>query len=120
MGRRAKRKKLLQRRVRLLGVELDPQEASRVGLSDLVAKQQKAVEDAKALEFAKEQAEAKKKDEAEAKQKAEAEAKKTAAAAKKRAAKKKVEAPVAEEKPEPVPVKKTTRRRRVSKAKPKE
>ena len=112
MGRRAKRAKVLQRRARLLGVELDPQEASRVGLSDLVAEQQKAAEDAKALELAKEQAEAKKK--------AEAEAKKKAAAAKKRAAKKKVEAPVAEEKTEPAPVKKTTRRRRVSKAKPKE
>ena len=112
MGRRNKRKKLLQRKVRLLGVELDPQEASRVGLSDLVAEQQKAVENAKALELAKEQEEAKKK--------AEAEAKKKAAAAKKRAAKKKAEAPVAEEKPEPVPVKKATRRRRVSKAKPKE
>ena len=104
MGRRNKRKKLLQRKVRLLGVELDPQEASRAGLSDLVAEQQKAVENAKALELAKEQEEAKKK----------------AAAAKKRAAKKKAEAPVAEEKPEPVPVKKATRRRRVSKAKPKE
>ena len=53
MGRRNKRKKLLQRKVRLLGVELDPQEASRAGLSDLVAEQQKAVENAKALYLAK-------------------------------------------------------------------
>ena len=36
MGRRSKRKKLLLRRNRLLGIELDPQGARRVGLGHII------------------------------------------------------------------------------------
>ena len=41
MGRRSKRKKLLLRQHRLLGIELDPQEARRVGLGHLIEEQEK-------------------------------------------------------------------------------
>jgi membrane protein involved in colicin uptake len=76
MGRRSKRKKLLLKKHRLLGVELDPQEASRVGLGHLVEEQQAA----KAAEQARLEAEAKAKAEEEAKAKAAAELEKKKAA----------------------------------------
>ena len=95
MGRRSKRKKLLLRKHRLLGIELDPQEASRVGLGYLVEEQ----EAAKAAEQARLEAEAKEKAEQEAKAAAEAKKKKAAeAAAKKKAA---AEARAKEEAPKP-------------------
>ena len=44
MGRRSKRKKLLLRKHRLLGIELDPQEAYRVGLGYIIEEQEAAKE----------------------------------------------------------------------------
>jgi hypothetical protein len=41
MGRRSKRKKLLLRRERLLGIEMDSQEASRVGLGHIVEERER-------------------------------------------------------------------------------
>ena len=41
MGRRSKRKKLLLKRHRLLGIELDPQEARRVGLGHIIGEQER-------------------------------------------------------------------------------
>ena len=93
MGRRSKRKKLLLNRYRLLGIDLDPQEARRVGLGHIIDEQERIkaeaeaqrlaeekakAEEAKRLaeEAAKAEAAAKKKAEEEAKKKKEAEAKK--------------------------------------------
>ena len=101
MGRRSKRKKRLLRKQRLLGIELDPQEARRVGLGHIIDEQERIKAEAEAQrleeekrlaeEAAKAEAAAKKKAEGEAKKKKEAEAKKKAAP-KKRAIRKKAEA----------------------------
>lgn len=110
MGRRTKRKKLLLRQHRLLGVELNPQEARRVGLGYIIDEQERIKEEAeqkrldeenrikaeaevKRLAEEKKRAEEKARKEAEAKAKAEAEKKKAADAKKKKAAaaKKKIE-----------------------------
>ena len=88
MGRRSKRKKLLLKKHRLLGIELDPQEASRVGLGYIVEEQETAKAAEQARLEAEAEAEAKKKAEQEAKAKAEAQVKKKAPARKKAATKK--------------------------------
>ena len=93
MGRRSKRKKLLLRQHRLLGVELDPQEARRAGLGYIIDEQERIKEEAKqkrlAEEKAKKEAEEKARREAEAKAEAEKKRKAEAAKKKKAAAKKK-------------------------------
>ena len=58
MGRRAKRKKLLLKRHRLLGVELDPQEARRVGLGHIIDEQERIKAEAEAQKAAEEKAKA--------------------------------------------------------------
>ena len=90
MGRRSKRKKLMLRQHRLLGVELDSQKARRAGLGYIIDEQERIAEEkqrkeaeAKAeadrkLKEAEAKAEADRK-KAEAKAKAEAETKKKTA-----------------------------------------
>ena len=99
MGRRSKRKKLLLNRYRLLGIELDPQEARRVGLGHIIDEQERIKAEAEAQRLAEEKAKveaaAKKKAEEEAKKKKEEEAKKKAAP-KKRATRKKATSKVKE------------------------
>lgn len=99
MGRRSKRKKLLLNRHRLLGIELDPQEARRVGLGHIVDEQEKIKAETEAQRLAEEKAKAeataKKKAEEEAKKKKEEEAKKKSAP-KKRATRKKATSKVKE------------------------
>ena len=58
MGRRAKRKKLLLRQNRLLGIDLNPSEARRVGLGYIIDEQDRLAEEAKAeaLRLAEEKA----------------------------------------------------------------
>ena len=91
MGRRSKRKKLLLRKANK-GVELDPLEASRVGLQRIVDEQQKVKREAEEKRLAEEAEkqrlieEAKKKAEAEKKRKAEAAKKRKLAAEKKKKA----------------------------------
>ncbi len=82
MGRRSKRKKLLLRKANK-GIELDPLEASRVGLQRIVDEQQKAKREAEA-EKQRLIEEAKKKAELEKKKKAELEKKKKAESARKK------------------------------------
>ena len=86
MGRRSKRKKLLLRKANK-GIELDPLEASRVGLQQIVDEQQKVKREAEEKLLA-EEAEKQRLIE-EAKKKAEAAKKRKAAAAKKKAQAKK-------------------------------
>lgn len=97
MGRRSKRKKLLLRQHRLLGIELDPQEARRVGLGHIIDEQERVKAEAEAKRIAEEKAakaaeekarkEAEAKAEADKKRKAEAAKKKKAAAAKRKTTK---------------------------------
>ena len=97
MGRRSKRKKLLLRKANK-GIELDPLEASRVGLQRIVDEQQNAKREAEEKRLAEEAEkqrlieEAKKKAEAEKKRKAELEKKKKAEAARKKKAAKETKA----------------------------
>ena len=47
MGRRSKRKKLLLRKKRLLGIDLEPLEARRVGLGHIIDEQDRIVAEEK-------------------------------------------------------------------------
>jgi len=80
MGRRSKRKKLMLRQHRLLGIELDPQEARRAGLGYIIDEQERIFEEKQRKEAeAKAEADRKLK---EAEAKAEADRKKAEAKAK--------------------------------------
>ena len=77
MGRRSKRKKILLRKRRLLGIELDPQEARRVGLGYIIDEQERVKAEAEAKRLAEEKAKLEAEEEA-AKKAAEAKKKTTA------------------------------------------